>query len=282
MSVRRTRQKLEEITSLLSELESSWKDAHAEAVINMIHDLPQGRTYTLADVRQILSGDFDAGTTLLRLALGMSKDELGIAMRAALGEGRTGIKQYTADSDRYLKGLVELGVLTALSELATRPVSGRDILVERLKYGRGSAIKGQSRGRSLEDFAEEIVKRVFGPSSYDSRCRFVGARGTSTEKADFAIPSKFDPVILIEAKGYGATGSKQTDVLGDVEKIDAQKRPDTLLLMVVDGVTWRQRLNDLRKLVQMQNEGRIARIYTQKMAGELEADLEELREHYSL
>lgn len=118
--------------------------------------------------------------------------------------------------------------------------------------------------RALEDFVETLVREVFG-EGYDARCRFVGAKGTSTEKADFAIPSRSDPQILIEVKAYGATGSKQTDVLGDIARIVEQKRHDTDLLFVTDGVTWKERDSDLRKLVEMQNEGRIARIYTRRM-----------------
>jgi len=33
--------------------------------------------------------------------------------------------------------------------------------------------------------------------------------------------------ILIESKGYGAAGSKMTDVVGDANKIIEAKRPDT-------------------------------------------------------
>ena len=86
----------------------------------------------------------------------------------------------------------------------------------------------------------------------------------------------------IECKAYGATGSKQTDILGDIERIVAQKRSDTHLLLIADGITWKQRMNDLRKLVDLQNRGHIARIYTQKMASELEADFRQLRKDHSL
>lgn len=44
-----------------------------------------------------------------------------------------------------------------------------DVLVERLRSGRGSAISGQRRGRGVEDFAEAIVKEVFG-DQYSARC----------------------------------------------------------------------------------------------------------------
>lgn len=104
----------------------------------------------------------------------------------------------------------------------------------------------------------------------------------STEKADFAIPSASDPAILIEVKAYGATGSKQTDVLGDIARIVEQKRHDTVFILVTDGVTWKQRSNDLRKLIALQNEGKILRIYTKSMAQDLRDDLETLKSENEL
>src|SRR5260370_26889005 len=96
----------------------------------------------------------------------------------------------------------------------SRPLHWSDTLIERLRSGRGSAISGQRRGRGVEDFAEQVVRGVFG-NSFDMRVTFAGRPG-KTAKCDFAIPSKEVPRILIEAKGYAATGSKMTDVIGDI------------------------------------------------------------------
>ena len=194
---------------------------------------------------------------MIRLVLGLSKDEFSAALRNQLGEGGAGVNRFRTDRDGFLTGMESLGILQVLTQMVNTPVGWRDLLLERLRFGRGSAIKGLKRGRSIEDFTEEIVKAGVRRRGYDTRCRFVGAAGTSTEKTDFAIPTKEDPAILIEVKGYGATGSKQTDILGDIEKIDIQKRRDTHLLLVTDGLAWKDRLNDLRKLIQMQNQGRI-------------------------
>ena len=81
-------------------------------------------------------------------------------------------------------------------------------------------------------------------------------------------------------KAYGATGSKQTDILGDIRRIVEEKRHDTHLVLVTDGKTWKARVNDLRNLVKMQNTGLIARIYTHKMGSDLRKDLLQLpRDH---
>ena len=280
--MRRYRQTLEEILAVLSAIESTWMDEHSAAVIQAITAFPEKPRYTSEDIVSVLEPDFEAGLTAIRLFLGFSKDEFGIVLHEAMGKGGAGVTRFRKDRERFLQGIENLGVLETIAGVVNKPVGWRDILVERLKYGRGSAIKGQKRGALLEDFAEVIVKTVFGEGCYDTRCRFVGATGLSTEKADFAIPNKEDPRILIEVKGYGATGSKQTDILGDIERIVNQKRPDTHLLLVTDGVTWRSRQSDLSKLIDWQNTGRIARIYTQLMAAELETDLRQLRLDHSL
>jgi hypothetical protein len=280
--VKRYRQTLDEILGCLSEVESDWMDEHSSAVIEAINSIPEKNSYGREDLAALLDSGFLTGLTTIRLALGAAKDKFGPALRSALGKGGAGVTRYNNDREAFLAALENLGALESLSALANAPVSWRDILVERLKLGRGSAITGQKRGRALEDFVERRVKLVFRDVGYDTRCRFVGAMGTSTEKADFAIPSKADPRILIECKAYGATGSKQTDILGDIERIGTQKRSDTHLLFVTDGITWHERKNDLRKLVEWQNQGRISRIYTQKMVDDLEADLRQLREDHSL
>ena len=77
--------------------------------------------------------------------------------------------------------------------------------------------------------------------------------------------------------GHAATGSKMTDVIGDIEKIIAAKRPDTALLFFTDGLTWKQRRSDLKRIVEYQNAGDIARIYTYAMAEQFEADLRQLK-----
>ena len=155
-----------------------------------------------------------------------------------------------------------------------------DILIERLRSGRGKAIKGQKRGRGLEDFTEALVRQVFG-EKFDSRCQFTGVGGL-TGKCDFAIPDRHKPMILIEAKGYGATGSKMTDVTGDANKIIDAKRPDIPFILITDGITWMRRMNDLRKLIKLQNQGNIMRIYTTKMAAQFVADLQQLKAEYGL
>lgn len=279
--MKRYRQTIDELLDALSAIQASWRDKHSEAVIRLIDSIPDRRTYSPGDIGAILDRDFAAGITAIRLILDRSKDEFAAELQAKLGSGGAGVTRYRQDAERFVSALVALGALDSLRQVANAPVTWRSVLIERLKAGRGSAIKGQARGRFLEDFTEQIVRDVFG-EAYDARCRFVGAGGTSTEKTDFAIPSKQDARILIEVKAYGATGSKQTDILGDIRRIVEEKRHDTHLLLVTDGTTWKARVNDLRKLVEMQNKGLITRIYTHSMKKALRHDLRQLRRDHGL
>ena len=73
-----------------------------------------------------------------------------------------------------------------------------------------------------------------------------------------------------------------TDIIGDIEKIIAAKRSDTAFLFFTDGLTWKERKSDLRKIIEYQNSGDITKIYTSAMAQQFEADLNQLKREYQL
>ncbi|MHA3772381.1 DpnII family type II restriction endonuclease [Verrucomicrobiota bacterium sgz303538] len=280
--MQRYKQHADEILGELSRLETSWQDEHSSRIIGYLVSLGGDVKVVRRAIQDLLMKDFDCAIDIIRLLLDLSADEFRAVRREAFGAGKTGKKQFADDPDGYLAVLDRLGLEDAISRAVDRKLHWSDVLVERLKAGRGSAIKGQRRGRQLETEVEAVVRSVFGPDGYCMRCRFVGRDGKKTEKTDVAIPTPEDPRILIEVKGFGATGSKQTDVIGDVKRILAEKRTDTTLLLVLDGLTWRERENDLRNLVMLQREGDIARIYTTKMFSNLKSDLEDLRRDHHL
>ena len=148
---------------------------------------------------------FDDGLLVCRLFLGLSKDQFEAALKAELrGKGLfsdkgAGVIRYRKEPEVFVDALSRVGLIAAMTAEANREPKWSDILIERLRSGRGSAISGQRRGRGVEDFAEEIVQAVFG-NQYDRRCTFIGVRGQSA-KCDFAIPARNSPRIVIEAKG---------------------------------------------------------------------------------
>ena len=270
-------QTLDEVVESLSPLTVDWMDATAANAIARLADLPKRETYGRSDVASLLEGDFDEGILCARLFLALSKDSMEAELRRELGEGGIGVKRYVSDRDAYLAALERLKLPDAMAANINYDPVWSDILVERLRSGRGSAISGQRRGRGLEDFAEAMVKEVFG-DNYETRCTFTGADG-KTAKCDVAVPDRQRPRIVIEVKGYGATGSKMSDIIGDLDAIISAMRRDTTLLFVTDGMPWKARLSDLKKIVERQNQGKIARIYTSKMREELLADLKSLKQN---
>jgi hypothetical protein len=272
-------QKLTDIVDSLQPLTVDWKDDTANRVILRLRKFPIKKAYTTEDVRALLDESFDDAILIFRLFLGLSKDQFVSILRGIRDEKGIGVKSYRAGPESFIDDLLSTGLLEAMAEEANRKPHWSNTLVERLRSGRGSAISGQRRGRGVEDFAETIVRKVFG-AKFDLRCTFAGPRDKA--KYDFAIPSKSAPRIVIESKGYGATGSKMSDIIGDIEQIVRAKRSDTALLFFTDGLTWKQRKSDLRKIVEFQNAGDIRRIYTYAMADQFETDLRQLKTEYGL
>lgn len=272
-------QNLEDVLASLSPLDVAWEDDTSKKVVALLQEIPSKSEFDREDLRGLLESDFDNGLLVVRLFLGFSRDKFTAALKDA-ADGPAGITRFRKEPDIILEALVHLGVLDAMTQEVNRKLTWKDILIERLRFGRGSAVSGIRRGREVEDFVEGIVQEVFG-DSYDIRCNFGGVN-QRTAKCDFAIPNRQTPWIVIEAKGYGATGSKQTDILGDIEKIVSALRRDQHFIFFTDGLTWNARQSDLRRIVEHQNQGNILRIYTYQMAEQLRQDLIQLKNEQSL
>jgi hypothetical protein len=280
--MKRHLQQKDELIPLLSAVNTDWKDEFSIKFLDFLSHIPLDSELTEEYIAEILDNDFENAMLFFRLLHEQSKDEFAITLRTLFdkfpkGPGKTGYKN---DPVGYVRKLVEYGLPSVHQNFINKEFTWKDVLMERLKGGRGSAIKGQTRGRNLEDFVEKYVKQAF--TSYDAKVSFIGRDGNRKAKADFCVPSKNQPNIIIEVKAYGATGSKQSDVIGDVEKIIKEKRSDTYFLLVTDGITWISRMRDFERLIRFQNEGHIYRIYTQKMELELAADLLELKHECKL
>jgi hypothetical protein len=268
-------QTLDEVLDNLSPLNVEWMDEVAAEAIARLTRIPKRQQYERSDLEALLAGDFEEGILCARLFLALSKDSMESELKRELGMGGIGVTRYLRDRDAYLDALQRLDLSGAMAATINYEPVWSDILVERLRSGRGSAISGQRRGRGLEDFTEAMVREVFG-DAYETRCTFSGEDG-KTAKCDVAVPDRTRPRIVIEVKGYGATGSKMTDIIGDLDAIIDASRRDSYLLFVTDGMTWKARQSDLKKIVDRQNQGKIARIYTTKMRDELLADLQSLK-----
>lgn len=269
-------QSLDEILNGLSPLDVDWMDDTAASAIARLTALPKKTVYSRDDIAGLLDDSFEEGLLCARLFLVLSKDSMEAGLRRELPGGGIGIKRYQADPAAFIDALERMGLIEKMEATINHEPVWSDIMVERLRAGRGSAISGQKRGRGLEDFVEALVGEVFG-KAYEARCIFTGADGKSA-KCDIAVPNRSRPSIVIEVKGYGATGSKMTDIIGDLDAIIDAKRHGTKLFFVTDGMTWKQRASDLKKIVERQNQGKIDRIYTTQMRDQFVEDLRSLKQ----
>lgn len=266
---------LEELLQQIERIPSEWLDELGREVIDTVPKI----------VKELKEEGVNKGTVekllhrykyaldVFRLMLGLSQDEimnelLYFVKISGLGRGfRTIRERASQHSSELAEALVEnLGLADAVSEELFHKWKYAEVLIERYKYQRGRAIKGQKRGRSLEDEVEDLLKGI--GVRYESRKNFISKKAIEA-KADFSIPSHFHPQIVIETKGYEATGSKLTDVLGDILKIVQAKDPETRFYLVTNGIGWFRRISDLKHLIELQNKGDINMIYTRKTLRDL-------------
>src|SRR5262245_10960590 len=146
-------QRLDDILGSLSPLTVDWKDDIAHRVIEKLKKLPVKDTFTSEDVKALLDENFDDGILICRLFLGISKDQFEVVLRGIRQDQGTGVKGYRANPEAFIADLLATGLLETMANEASRKPHWTDVLVERLRSGRGSAISGQKRGREVENFA---------------------------------------------------------------------------------------------------------------------------------
>jgi DpnII restriction endonuclease len=272
---------LELLLTELADLPSEWQDDEARRLVAQIPAV-------IARIRTIGPAiDAAALTTLLaeqplaldilRLLAAEGQEPMAHRICDALGgkrRGWTALRSLARNKPAEMAAaLAAIGMPELIHQQIGREWTIEDVLVDRYKLGRGRAIAGQSRGRGLENEVEAILRSI--PVPFEMRVTFAGPDGT-TAKCDFAIPTRGEPLIVIEAKGYEATGSKLTDFLGDVLKIKQAKGYHTYLFVVTDGRGWFNRQSDLKRLVELHVNGTVEMIYTRARLAQLAEDVRQI------
>jgi len=275
--------KLSSLLKELTELPSDWKDETAHEVIQQIE-------VVMDDLRQLnkkptktnLQHYFKTNGIFLdicRLFLGKGQEPVAHTICDILGDQHMGwsrLRKYASEEpQRMAEVMVALGLPDIIQKHLNRQWKTEDILIERYKMSRGRAIAGQKRGRALEDEVEEVLKGISIP--FETGVTFVGKKHERA-KCDFAIPTKHHPKIVMEAKGFEATGSKLTDFLGDILKIGQAKEYHTYFFLITDGRGWHNRQSDLKKIVEYHQDGLIDMIYTISRLTKLAKDVKHIYE----
>ena len=131
----------EEILEQLSWLDSSWQDDHSSRIVGFLESLRADAALIRSEIESLLIADFDSGSDVVRLLLDLSADDYRAARKRIFGEGGTAKKRFEQDRHAYIARLDELGLSVAITKAVERKLHWSDVYVERLKGGRGSAIR---------------------------------------------------------------------------------------------------------------------------------------------
>lgn len=133
-----------------------------------------------------------------------------------------------------------------------------DVLVARAGT-RGAAARAGQSGRRVED-AIEAIARGLG-LTYALRTRFMGRNQSAP--CDLAIPDGGpSAAIVVAAKGFDSTGSKLSDAVREIVEMSGVRRPDQFVYAVVDGIGWKSRDADLRRIHGLWERREIDGLYT--------------------
>lgn len=272
---------LEELLGELTELPAGWMDdlAHQlvgelRVAVTKLREL--GRPVSRADLAAQLREN-ETFLDVARLFLGKGQEPVAHMVCEQLEEGSMSwakLRRFgKAEPERMAGALEAIGVGEVIDEHLGKRWEVEDVLIDRYKMSRGRAIAGQQRGRALEDKVQTVLNEHGIP--FQRGVTFVGKKG-KTAKCDFAIPSKDHPQIVIESKGFEATGSKLTDFLGDVLKIVQAKDYHMYFFLVTDGRGWHNRVSDLRKVVEYHNSGDVDMVYTMARLADLASAVKQI------
>lgn len=164
----------------------------------------------------------------------------------------------------------DFDLVRLISEQRSRVFDFGDVLVARAGT-RVTAIRAGASGRGVEDEIEAIAREL--GLEYATRTRFTGRRH-QTAPCDLAIPAADIPAIAVAAKGFDSTGSKLTDAVREIQEMAEVRLPEQFIMVVVDGIGWKSRASDLRKIYSLWERRAIDGMYTLASLADFRRDLE--------
>ncbi|MGV9795825.1 hypothetical protein [Gordonia sp. NPDC003422] len=215
--------------------------------------------------------DNPADVPVLGLAVGLSQEKLKNALRDRFdttgwyGLARTQPVELVSWLD------AEFDLVRTLRAQMSKTYTFADILVARAG-SRVTATRAGASGRRIEDEIEDIARDL--GLDYVTRSRFTGRNGR-TAPADLIIGDPDSADIVVAAKGFDSTGSKLTDAVREIEEMAEVRLPKQLVLAVIDGIGWKSRQSDLRRIHQLWADRQIDGMYTLVGLDRFRADVTE-------
>jgi hypothetical protein len=207
---------------------------------------------------------------LLATCAGLAQEQLKNQLSHYLGSA--GWTTLARSRPAELIGLLdgEFGLVAKLTEQLARNWSFADVLLERHLWSRRTAAHAVGQGRRVEDYVEEVARRM--GITYQLRTRFTGRNVAAP--CDLAIPEGGPKArVVVAMKGFNSTGSKLSDAVREVEAMAQARAPSQYVFAVVDGIGWRNRQADLRRIHALWDRREIDGLYTLAHLDRFEADL---------
>ncbi len=265
-------QSFEEYVSSLSVL-SRYEDPTVATDVTRVlktaaADLARLDTITVESLAVWIS-EHPEGVTALGLTVGLSQERLKNTLRHHFDttSWRTLARQRPVELILMLDR--EFGLLVSLVSQRHREYDFGDVLVARAGT-RTTAARAGASGRRLEDEIEVIAVHLGVP--YATRTRFTG-RNQRSAPCDLVIPNPGDALIVIAAKGFDSTGSKLTDAVREIEEMAEVRLPRQHVIAVIDGIGWKSRRSDLRRIYDLRAKQQIDGLYNLASLSVLESDL---------
>ena len=207
---------------------------------------------------------------VLSTVAGLSREMLKNQLRHRLGTS-SWRKLARTDPAALIDTLDGFGLIERLSEQMGRSWTFEDVLLERYLWSQRGASGAIGRGRGVEDQIETVVQGLGLPMQL--RTRFQG-RGGASAPCDLAIPAGGDRAqIVVAMKGFNSTGSKLTDAVREIEAMADTRRPNQFVFAVIDGIGWKSRQADLRRIFELWDRHSIDGLYTLAHLERFESDL---------
>lgn len=207
---------------------------------------------------------------VLGLAVGLSRERLRNSLRHRFDRSNWMVVGRTDPDGLVLYLDEDFDLLRLLSLQRSRTYDFGDLLNARAG-SRTAAIRAGASGRRVEDEIERIAVDLGLP--YEARARFEGRNGRSAP-CDLAIPSATDADIVVAAKGFDSTGSQLTDAVREIEEMAEVRLPRQVVIAVIDGIGWKSRQSDLRRIHSLWQSRQIDGMYTLATLRDFRANLE--------